>query len=55
VVVAVEGCGRPPPDVPESAELVARIAGTRETWIHTQRIHGTTLGDAGTRTPATNT
>lgn len=39
--------------VPDSAELLARVAGTRGSWTHTQRTHGLVSGrDEGTRTRA---
>ena len=41
-------------DVPESAELIAGLAGTRPTWVHTQRVDCGPLrasrSDAGART-----
>lgn len=39
--------------VPDSAELIARVAGTRGAWTHTQRTQGIGLTrEAGTRTRA---
>ncbi len=39
--------------VPDSAELLAKVAGTRGTWTHTQRTHGLGTGqEEGTRTRA---
>lgn len=39
--------------VPDSAELLAKIAGTRGSWTHTQRTQGIGFGrDEGTRTRA---
>jgi hypothetical protein len=41
-------------NVPESAELVSGLAGTRAVWVHTQRVDygllGASRADAGTRT-----
>lgn len=39
--------------VPDSAELLAKVAGTRGSWTHTQRTHGPGMGgEEGTRTRA---
>jgi len=39
--------------VPDSAELLAKVAGTRGSWTHTQRTHGLGLArEEGTRTRA---
>lgn len=39
--------------VPDSAELLAKVAGTRGSWTHTQRTHGLGMGgEEGTRTRA---